>query len=161
MTMEPYNCGVVIPDSAAEFLLLHPDPSLVPAKSLEALLKRYHCEVEPHFRWHYVGPISREPACFLGCKVKTGSHADNMPGDWKWRSYLVKVRAGHRCADCGSSINLEADHILPLSVWRSDEAFDYFDYEAPHSLKKNLQCLCHSCHQKKTLKERRWKLQLS
>ena len=152
--MEPYNCGVVIPESATEFLLLHPDPYLVPAESLEALLERYRTEVEPHFIKHFCGPVSREPASILGYQVKMGTHEDNLPGDWKWRRYLVKTLAGHRCADCGSSINLEADHILPLSIWRSDEIadFDYTDYEAPHSL-KNLQCLCHSCHEKRHLKK--------
>ncbi len=154
---EPYSCGVVIPEPARRFLQAYPNPYLVPAESIGELLTRYRDEVEPHYRWHYCGPVSREPACFLGYEVKTGSHADNMPGDWKWRSYLVKEKAGHKCEnpDCDHSSNLEADHILRISIWRSDEIadIDYSDYEAPHSL-NNLQCLCFTCHKIKTLEER-------
>jgi len=150
--MESANCTAVIPESADEFLRVYPDPYLVPKGALSTLLNHYCSEVEPHFRWHFCGPVYREPEYISGHAVKTGSHADNMPGDWKWRSYLVKERALRKCVDCGSPNNLEADHILRLSIWRSSEIadIDFYDLEAPHSL-NNLQCLCHSCHKEKTL----------
>src|SRR6266851_3717385 len=116
-----------------------------------SLIERYLTEVEPYFRWHYSGPYSREPLLVHGMRIKTGSHDDNLPADWKWRRYVVKDSADWRCINCGTSKNLEADHIVRLSDWRSDdiEDFDTFDYEAPHSF-KNLRCLCHDCHKRVT-----------
>ena len=49
---------------------------------------------------------------------------------------FIKNRDGHRCKKCGSTNNLEIDHIIPIS-------------KGGKSSSDNLQTLCHRCNQNK------------
>ena len=49
---------------------------------------------------------------------------------------FIKNRDGHRCKNCGSTNNLEIDHIIPIS-------------KGGKSSSDNLQTLCHRCNQNK------------
>jgi len=51
----------------------------------------------------------------------------------------VIVRDGGRCRDCHSAVNLQIDHIIPLSKGGSSE-------------ESNLQTLCHRCNRRKCKK---------
>lgn len=58
---------------------------------------------------------------------------------WKALRFLAKRRDGFKCVSCGVSGRLEVDHIHPVRT-HPDLAFDL----------ANLQCLCRSCHSRKT-----------
>lgn len=53
-----------------------------------------------------------------------------------WGKILIQV-LGQRCKQCGSTADLELDHIIPLSQGGRDNA-------------DNIQVLCQKCHRKKT-----------
>jgi thymidylate synthase (FAD) len=56
--------------------------------------------------------------------------------------YAVSLKHGHQCAQCGSTGELDLDHIIPVSQDRT-RAFDV----------DNLQVLCQPCHRAKTTRE--------
>jgi 5-methylcytosine-specific restriction endonuclease McrA len=58
---------------------------------------------------------------------------------WKALRFLARRRDGFKCVSCGASGRLEVDHIHPVRT-HPDLAFDL----------ANLQCLCRSCHSRKT-----------
>lgn len=64
--------------------------------------------------------------------MRTGEY----PDDWAERREAVLERDGYECRECGSTNNLEVDHVIPISEGGS------------HDL-DNLQTLCHACHTKK------------
>lgn len=53
-------------------------------------------------------------------------------------------RDDRTCVQCGSTEQLEADHIVPLSVVLADEATAYLAYDL-----ENLQTLCSPCNKRK------------
>lgn len=53
---------------------------------------------------------------------------------------IKKIKPKDKCALCGSTKDLEFDHIIP-------------HYAGGKSTVDNLQWLCHSCHEKKTLED--------
>jgi hypothetical protein len=57
------------------------------------------------------------------------------PDDWSDMRQAVLQRDGYRCGNCGSTINLQIHHIVPLS-------------RGGTNLESNLRTLCESCHQK-------------
>lgn len=57
----------------------------------------------------------------------------DYPPDWSARAARVVARAG-RCAHCGTKVNLQAHHVIPLSMGGTNKA-------------SNLQALCERCHQ--------------
>ena len=61
--------------------------------------------------------------------------------EWRERAREAKDRDNYRCVLCGSTENLETDHIIELSRGGSND----FD---------NLQTLCNDCHEKKTEENR-------
>jgi len=68
-------------------------------------------------------------------------HSRGIIGTSRWRRLRVEVlrRDGWRCVQCGARGRLEVDHIRPVRT-HPEGAFE----------PGNLQCLCPSCHTKKT-----------
>ena len=64
------------------------------------------------------------------CRVERGKVTNKM-------RFAIYDRDGHRCRKCGSSYNLEIDHIFPIS-------------KGGKSTPNNLQTLCQSCNKKKS-----------
>jgi hypothetical protein len=64
--------------------------------------------------------------------MKTGEY----PDDWDRRRKKILERDGHECQKCGSTSNLEVDHIVPISQGGGHGS-------------DNLQTLCHDCHAQK------------
>ena len=69
-----------------------------------------------------------------------------MRGRHQWREWRKKIyeRDGYKCLDCGSNVNLEPHHILPI---RKEE------YRARLFDLTNGITLCRQCHQKTFWKE--------
>ena len=61
---------------------------------------------------------------------------------WASLRFLAKRRDGFKCVLCGAAGRLEIDHIKPIRA-HPELAFDL----------GNLQCLCPSCHARKTRSE--------
>lgn len=61
---------------------------------------------------------------------------------WPALRLAAKRRDGWKCVQCGSRYRLEVDHIVPVRD-APERAFDL----------TNLQCLCGSCHGRKTRSE--------
>ena len=61
---------------------------------------------------------------------------------WKQLRYDIQLRDGFKCVNCGSTLRLELDHVIPL-----EQGGDLYDPD-------NLQTLCKSpCHDDKTRSE--------
>jgi len=58
-----------------------------------------------------------------------------VPGSWSWTSFQCFQRDDFKCQRCGSKINLEAHHRIPIS-------------KGGNSLPENLITYCHDCHMK-------------
>jgi 5-methylcytosine-specific restriction endonuclease McrA len=58
---------------------------------------------------------------------------------WKSVRFLAKRRDGFKCVECGAAGRLEVDHVKPIRS-HPELAYDL----------TNLQCLCPSCHARKT-----------
>lgn len=86
---------------------------------------------------------------------------------WRWSSERKEVkRTSSKCANCKETFKddkeKEIDHITaigkaPRSVCGDPKSFKGWDiyYSRLYCGKENLQALCHNCHKKKTLKERK------
>lgn len=85
-----------------------------------------------------------KPEPWLSSKGKT---ADQRGYGSKWRKLrkMALVRDGYLCQECLNNNRVitgtEVDHIIPKAQGGRDNM-------------ENLQCLCKSCHQKKTIEER-------
>ncbi len=74
------------------------------------------------------------------CSEKCASKYQECFLYWNtFRDKIIKESSG--CVKCGSKINLEADHIIPVAI--TDFVFD----------ESNIQVLCKKCHAKKTKKD--------
>jgi len=58
---------------------------------------------------------------------------------WKSLRFQAKRRDGFKCMECGAAGRLEVDHIKPVRT-HPELAYEL----------SNLQCLCPSCHARKT-----------
>ncbi len=54
---------------------------------------------------------------------------------WRQLCAAVKLRDGHRCRQCSSTVNLEVHHIIPVSRGGQTAMF-------------NLKTLCEACHRR-------------
>ena len=59
---------------------------------------------------------------------------DRYPDNWNKLRYYVFKRDGFRCQRCGSRVNLECHHIIPLGMGGTNHP-------------NNLITLCHRCHE--------------
>jgi 5-methylcytosine-specific restriction endonuclease McrA len=59
--------------------------------------------------------------------------SQSYPDNWADLSRQIKQRDGNMCRKCGSSVNLEVHHIIPLSRNGSNN-------------RSNLMTLCSKCH---------------
>ena len=60
-----------------------------------------------------------------------------LPGNWESLKKLVTARDGYRCKMCGTTRNLQLDHIIERSDGGTDDI-------------RNLRWLCPKCHKTKT-----------
>lgn len=67
-------------------------------------------------------------------------HHDRIKNDPRWKAVRAACleRDGYACVECGSTEQLQADHILELAL-HPDLAFEL----------DNLQTLCQPCHEEK------------
>lgn len=61
--------------------------------------------------------------------------------EWRNLRKAAIERDGGKCVKCGSTVRLEADHIIPASEGGVEMSLE------------NIQTLCHSCHKEKTRDE--------
>ena len=73
--------------------------------------------------------------------VKYPRHSDRVTRSKRWKGLRLQAlrRDGWQCVSCGARGRLEVDHVVPVRD-APERAFDL----------ENLQCLCASCHTRKT-----------
>ena len=75
----------------------------------------------------------------MGVRYDRAGAAIYRTPQWKSVRFLAKRRDGFKCVECGARGRIEVDHIKPIRT-HPELAFDL----------GNLQCLCPSCHTRKT-----------
>jgi 5-methylcytosine-specific restriction protein A len=77
----------------------------------------------------------------MGIRKEHHRHSKRITRGPRWKALRMQAlnRDGWKCVRCGTQMRLEVDHIKPVRTHP----------ELAYSL-ANLQCLCGSCHTKKT-----------
>ncbi len=105
------------------------------------LRRQHHCSSTgiPQYRLNhgprpYLGYGSSHP-----CYVSDRNNVKSRQGQYftPWTMKMIRDRDGGRCVQCGSTSDLEYDHIVPISQGGTADP-------------DNGQLLCHECHRVKT-----------
>lgn len=94
------------------------------------------------FRVLFVVPVARLTLRVVAWRLVVGRIRPSQIGRDESMAAATKLAAGGRCAACGASGPLEADHYRPRWAGGTEAA-------------SNLQALCHPCHDVKTRTETR------